>query len=129
MAESATSGERSTGHQTRRHETSKDLEDLVFILPEATRALTPDVYDRLAPKIVESLAYEDLGPFWLGTEHARHVGREEAADLAAIVQSLTLDGPAYVALGRVTGFERLEPTVARFVSFRDGLIRLPAALA
>ncbi len=113
-------------YEARRHETSKDLEDLVFILSEATRALTPDIYDRLDPGIVESLAYEDLGPYWLGNEQARHVGRDGAADLAATVQLFILDGPAYVALGRVTGHEGLDNAVARFVSLCAGLLGVPA---
>jgi predicted nucleotidyltransferase len=100
----------------------KDLEDLVFVLENASTALQDRVFDELGPELAE-LEFDDTGPYLLGKDVAGAVSLAESDALTGILDTLILRPPDYRLLSLLKSDSSLELSIDRFDAFRRGLAR------
>lgn len=108
-------------YRDRHGQTSKDIDDLIYIFSNSSDALSDRVYNELDGEVIQRLDYEQLGPYLLGRDTALVIASSEQAALTEIIDGRLLTAPDYIALSRMARGMQLERLIAHFEAFRSGL--------
>lgn len=105
----------------RRHHTTKDLEDLVFILRHATDALAHRVFDELSADDLIEHPYENYGPLLLGIDISRRHDRGTLDRLRGIAHDAARRIPVLPGMPRHDGAVAASELSRRFDAFATGI--------
>ncbi len=109
-------------YRDRHAETTKDIDDLVYILTNASDAFQSRLYDELPGEAIQELDYAQLGPYLLGLDVASLITAAERESLTDLLEQYLITPPDYRALSGIARGERLELSIACFEAFRSGLV-------
>lgn len=107
----------------RRNRSTKDLEDLVFILRHATDALMDRVYDELSEDDLIGHPYYDYGPLLLGIDIHDRCDPVSLDRLRSIARDAARRIPALPGMSRRDGADGAAELRRRFDAFEAGISR------
>jgi predicted nucleotidyltransferase len=102
--------------------TTKDLEDLTFILEHATDALHDRVFEELDGHILIARPYEQYGALLLGRDLRIRFDDAACERLAAIARRAARRVPSLPGAFRASSSERSEDLVQRFNALAAGVL-------
>lgn len=102
--------------------TTKDLEDLAFILEHAREVLHGRIFDEFDRSELNARPYAEYGPLLLGRDLRDRFEGDDRGRLAAIVRRAAQRAPSLPGINRASLPERSDELIRQFAALEGGLV-------